>query len=572
MTFPMFGGIVALFLISSIVLCARWSNAELYTALVDMKELLQTENVLLQTLDNYIVEEEHRLSLLKKHVSHYTNEHKKAAADPEEYLSNPVNAYLLVKRLTSDWKNTEYLMKNDVYQEAMDNLTKSRGDVKFPTDEDLNGAAVALLRLQDTYKLDTASVARGELNGIQYSTELTAGDCFELGRQSYNVHDHYHTILWMKEALHRYDLDRNNSVVPKWEILEYLAYSSYMQGNIPKALYLTDELLKLYPDHQRAIGNRDYYLKMIREQDEDQNILKNNVTGSPSLMLNKVLNTSRLNYNDVSDFDLNDELMIKDDGDKQYNKERRRYEQLCRKEIELSISVRSKLRCRYVNYGKPFLLLAPLKEEEAYLNPRILLFREAMYPSEINIIKSMAQPRLKRATVQNYKTGELEVANYRISKSAWLKESEHPIVGKLSRRIEDMTSLTTETAEELQVVNYGIGGHYEPHYDFARKEEVNAFKSLGTGNRIATVLFYMSNVSQGGATVFTSLDLALWPEEGTAAFWYNLHSSGGGDYFTRHAACPILQGSKWVSNKWLHEIGQEFLRRCEPADAATALL
>lgn len=76
--------------------------------------------------------------------------------------------------------------------------------------------------------------------------------------------------------------------------------------------------------------------------------------------------------------------------------------------------------------------------------------------------------QLKRATVQNYKTGELEVANYRISKSAWLKESEHPIVGKLSRRIEDMTSLTTETAEELQVVNYGIGGHYEPHYDFAR--------------------------------------------------------------------------------------------------------
>ena len=25
-----------------------------------------------------------------------------------------------------------------------------------------------------------------------------------------------------------------------------------------------------------------------------------------------------------------------------------------------------------------------------------------------------------------------------------------------------------DTAEELQVVNYGIGGHYEPHFDFAR--------------------------------------------------------------------------------------------------------
>lgn len=75
-----------------------------------------------------------------------------------------------------------------------------------------------------------------------------------------------------------------------------------------------------------------------------------------------------------------------------------------------------------------------------------------------------------------------------------------------------MTGLNQETSEELQVVNYGIGGHYEPHYDFARviltfllycaniikpffsqREETNAFKSLGTGNRIATVLFYVSN-------------------------------------------------------------------------------
>lgn len=43
------------------------------------------------------------------------------------------------------------------------------------------------------------------------------------------------------------------------------------------------------------------------------------------------------------------------------------------------------------------------------------------------------------------------------------------------------------------MVNYGIGGHYEPHYDFARSEETNAFKHLGTGNRIATLLFYVSN-------------------------------------------------------------------------------
>ena len=70
---------------------------------------------------------------------------------------------------------------------------------------------------------------------------------------------------------------------------------------------------------------------------------------------------------------------------------------------------------------------------------------------------------------------------YRISKTAWLKEEEHENVGHVYTRTHQLTGLNMETSEELQVSNYGIGGHYEPHFDFARREETNAFASLGTG-------------------------------------------------------------------------------------------
>lgn len=68
--------------------------------------------------------------------------------------------------------------------------------------------------------------------------------------------------------------------------------------------------------------------------------------------------------------------------------------------------------------------------------------------------------------------------------SAWLKDTVDPVLVTLDRRIAALTGLDIQPpyAEYLQVVNYGIGGHYEPHFDHATVTVVSG-QSPGTGNQ-----------------------------------------------------------------------------------------
>ena len=63
----------------------------------------------------------------------------------------------------------------------------------------------------------------------------------------------------------------------------------------------------------------------------------------------------------------------------------------------------------------------------------------------------------------------------------------------------------------------------------------------------------------GGATVFNQLGTGVFPSKNDALFWYNLYRSGEGDLRTRHAACPVLMGVKWV----IFKLGLKIVRRIE---------
>uniref|UniRef100_A0A669Q0J7 Prolyl 4-hydroxylase subunit alpha-1 n=1 Tax=Phasianus colchicus TaxID=9054 RepID=A0A669Q0J7_PHACC len=550
-----------------------YAHTDFFTSIGHMTDLINTEKDLVISLKDYIKAEESKLEQIKKWAEKLDKLTDTATKDPEGFLGHPVNAFKLMKRLNTEWGELESLVLKDMSDGFISNMTIQRQF--FPNDEDQTGAAKALLRLQDTYNLDTDTLSRGNLPGVKHKSFLTAEDCFELGKIAYTEADYYHTELWMEQALKQLD-EGEVSSADKVYILDYLSYAVYQQGDLSKAMMLTKRLLELDPEHQRANGNMKYFEYIMAKEKE--------------------ANKSSTDAEDQTEKET--EFKKKD-----YLPERRKYEMLCRGEgLKMTPRRQKRLFCRYYDGNRnPRYILGPVKQEDEWDKPRIVRFLDIISDEEIETVKELAKPRLRRATISNPITGALETAHYRISKSAWLSGYESPVVSRINTRIQDLTGLDVSTAEELQVANYGVGGQYEPHFDFgrvspvsslhlfllhkrcvslfqvanygvggqyephfdfARKDEPDAFKELGTGNRIATWLFYMSDVSAGGATVFPEVGASVWPKKGTAVFWYNLFPSGEGDYSTRHAACPVLVGNKWVSNKWLHERGQEFRRPC----------
>ncbi|XP_008427455.1 prolyl 4-hydroxylase subunit alpha-1b isoform X1 [Poecilia reticulata] len=519
------------------------AHNDFFTSIGQMTDLLYTEKDLVTSLKDYIRAEESKLERVKRWADKLDSLTATATQDPEGFLGHPVNAFKLMKRLNTEWGDLESLVLSDTTDGFISNLTIQRQ--YFPTEEDQTGAAKALLRLQDTYKLDANTISTGNLPGVKHKSQMTVEDCYELGKIAYSDADYYHTELWMAQALKQLD-EGEESTIDKVTVLDYLSYAIYQQGEIERALEYTLRLLKLDPEHQRAKGNVKYFEFQLEKQ-------------------RKAAEETARTQEERGKRDTSEKKKKK----KQKNSfplipERKKYEMLCRGEgLKMTPRRQSRLFCRYHDNNRhPRFVLAPVKQQDEWDRPYIVRYLDIISDAEIEKVKQLAKPRLRRATISNPVTGVLETAHYRISKSAWLTGYEDPVIERINERIEDITGLEMDTAEELQVANYGVGGQYEPHFDFGRKDEPDAFKELGTGNRIATWLFYMSDVTAGGATVFPDVGAAVWPKKGTAVFWYNLFASGEGDYSTRHAACPVLVGNKWVSNKWIHERGQEWRRPC----------
>lgn len=517
-------------------------------------------------------------------------------------LTHPVKAFVSLNRIIKAL-NEIYSLFEDDYEELnkQGQLNTMQIDLKalfehitsrlnLPTDDDLVGCGAALLRLRAFYELSIDEIVLGQLtsdhehsqdhsatNKIQGKDRMMESeDCFELGRIAYDFGHYTESIKWFQKALEltqdRFartndELAQINdtarvpitaSHVDVNEILEYMAFAAYKSGQIKYSAQLTRLWLERDPHNERAQGNLNYY-------DEELDYISADHKCSDDEETTKMYN-ERLQPHEEPQLNLSNVYFYNE----KFNpanyvvEEDKIVRDLCRANNNLITN--SKCNCIVdKTLAKNYMISPETKIEILNVEPYIVRIHDIISDQEAEYLRKLALPKLSRSTVQS-KAG-LTTSDFRIAKTAWLSKESDPIVCKIEKRLSGILNLNFHGSEDIQVVNYGLGGFYGPHLDSARESSIDTYNSvpisnLASNDRLATILLYLNQVEAGGSTVFPRLNLTVLPMERSAVVWYNIKRNGLSDEQTLHTGCPVLLGSKWIATKWPREVANSFIRPC----------
>jgi prolyl 4-hydroxylase len=138
------------------------------------------------------------------------------------------------------------------------------------------------------------------------------------------------------------------------------------------------------------------------------------------------------------------------------------------------------------------------------------------------------------------------------SSSSCTLHHQWPSMAPLSRKIELLTRKEWTHLEPAAVTRYLKGEEYTEHQDGTSLNtslDAMTFFAHG-GQRVGTVLCYLNDVQEGGATAFPSLGIEVRPKRGKCLLFFPGHMDGRLDTRVLHAARPALD-TKWVCQVWV---------------------
>lgn len=185
-------------------------------------------------------------------------------------------------------------------------------------------------------------------------------------------------------------------------------------------------------------------------------------------------------------------------------------------------------------------------------HPRVIVFGDLLSDEECAALVVAAGQRLARSLTVETKTGGESLNVDRTSDGMFFERGENEVVARVERRIATLLRWPLEHGEGLQVLRYAPGAQYRPHYDYFDPGEPGTPTILRRGGqRVATLVIYLQEPEQGGATTFPDIGLEIAPKRGTAVFFS--YDRPDPDTRTLHGGAPVLAGEKWVATKWLRE-------------------
>jgi hypothetical protein len=197
------------------------------------------------------------------------------------------------------------------------------------------------------------------------------------------------------------------------------------------------------------------------------------------------------------------------------------------------------------------LLALPLGTAAAPV-PQATTLEQLIPESWCHYVMGLAAPRLQRATVNDVVQGAVVHEMRTNSTTCFPAADSDPLLQLINHRVAQACGLPLAHQEVIAVLHYRPGQTYEDHFDFIDPEVPRFREELAIrGQRVATVLIYLSAGYEGGVTDFPLLGWRHKGRPGDALVFRNVNDAGEPDRRTLHAGRAPTSGEKWLLSKWV---------------------
>jgi prolyl 4-hydroxylase len=187
-----------------------------------------------------------------------------------------------------------------------------------------------------------------------------------------------------------------------------------------------------------------------------------------------------------------------------------------------------------------------------HAHPPIFVVEDFLSHAECDFLIDAASDAFQPAPVVGKGSGE--VSPSRTSSTCYLAREDLP---EYLRKVGLLTGKPPEHCELPQVGRYLPGEQYLQHFDAfdLTNEDGRRFAANG-GQRTVTLLVYLNDITQGGATAFPNLNIEVRPRRGMAVVFFPSTLDGLLDRMALHAALPAVD-VKYVSQVWIRQSNYE---------------